>query len=131
MTQTTSAHDEMGKFQAVLEARMAELEGGSRLRDSIAIEQSADQLEEIQRASECALAICHIDRESKQMREVRAALRRFREGTFGVCEHCEEPIHPKRLLAIPWASLCIQCQEAVDCRHIRPTSTNDLMGHAA
>jgi len=130
-TQIESAHDELGKFQAILEARMTELERGNCLRDSIAIEQSPDQIDEIQRASERALAICHIDRESKQLREVRAALRRLREGSFGVCEHCEEPIHPKRLLAIPWASLCIQCQEAVDCRPVGPASTNCFMDNAA
>ncbi|MBV9225596.1 MAG: TraR/DksA family transcriptional regulator [Acidobacteriaceae bacterium] len=130
MTQIESAHEELGKFQAILEARMAELEDGIGLRDSIAIEQSPDQIDEIQRASERALAIGQIDRESKQLRQVRAALRRLREGSFGVCEHCEEPIHPKRLLAIPWAALCLQCQEIMD-RYAAPTSTNDFAGHSA
>ena len=27
---------------------------------------------------------------------------------------CDEDIHPKRLAAVPWAALCIQCQEAID-----------------
>ena len=130
-TQIKPAHDEPGNFQAILEARAAELERGSCLRDNIAIEQSPDPIDEIQRAAERALAIGQIDRESKQLREVRAALRRFREGTFGVCEHCEEPIHAKRLRAIPWSSLCIQCQEAVDCHPVGPASTNCFMDNAA
>ena len=130
MTQIESAHEELGKFQAILEARMAELEDGIGLRDSIAIEQSPDQIDEIQRASERALAIGQIDRESKQLRQVRAALRRLLEGSFGVCEHCEEPIHPERLLAIPWAALCLQCQGIMD-RYAAPTSTNDFVGHSA
>ena len=131
MTQTESIHNKLGKFQAILEARIAELERGSPLRDHIVIEQSPDQIDEIQRASERALAICQIDRESKQLRAVRAALRRLREGTFGVCENCEEPIHVKRLLAIPWASLCIQCQETVDCCQVGPASANCFMDNAA
>jgi DnaK suppressor protein len=90
------------------------LERAVRQRDGIAIEQSSDQLDEVQRASECDLAISNIDRESKELRGVRAALRRIREGNFGRCQQCEEDIHPKRLAAIPWASLCIVCQEALD-----------------
>ncbi|MBV9181614.1 MAG: TraR/DksA family transcriptional regulator [Acidobacteria bacterium] len=130
MKQTESAHDDLDRFQALLEARMAELEGGVSLRDSIAIEPSPDQIEEIQRASERALAICHMDRESKQLRHVRAALRRLREGSFGVCEHCEEPIPPKRLLAIPWAALCLHCQEIID-RHAAPEASVDFVSNAA
>jgi DnaK suppressor protein len=90
------------------------LEQGVRQRDGIAVEQSPDQIDEVQRASERDLAISNMDRESKELRNARAALRRIREGTFGLCEECEEDIHPKRLAAIPWASLCIVCQEAQD-----------------
>lgn len=98
----------------MLEARLVALEQDVRDRNGIAIEPSPDQVEEIQRASDRALAVYNIDRDSKQLRNVRAALRRIREGTFGMCEQCEEEIHPKRLLAIPWAALCIVCQEVSD-----------------
>jgi len=42
--------------------------------------------------------------------ELRGALRRIDEGTYGVCAACEEFIHPERLLALPEASLCLECQ---------------------
>jgi DnaK suppressor protein len=45
---------------------------------------------------------------------VRSALRRIEEGSFGICLHCEEEISPKRVAAVPWTSLCIQCQEQAD-----------------
>ena len=126
MTQTSSQNQEINRYQAILEARIPELERGVRQRGGIAVEQSPDQLDEVQRASERDLAISNIDRQSKQLQDVRAALRRIREGTFGVCEECEEEIHPKRLAAIPWASFCIVCQETVDRnrqeRQIRPDS---------
>jgi len=38
------------------------------------------------------------------------ALDRIEDKTFGVCVHCENPIQPKRLEAVPWTRLCIQCQ---------------------
>ena len=121
-------HD-FGRFQRILEARIAELERGVRQRDGIAIEQSPDQLDETQRASERDLAISNIDRGSRQLRNARAALQRIRDGSFGVCQECEEEIHPKRLVAIPWASLCIHCQENLD-RH-EATRIDSTLGEAA
>jgi DnaK suppressor protein len=114
-----------------LEARLAELERGIRERDGIAIEPSPDQLDEIQHASERDLEISKIDRGSKQLRDVRAALRRVRDGGFGICQECEEQIHLKRLIAMPWAALCINCQEDFDCRKAAARSTNSSLRNAA
>ncbi len=105
---------EVNRFRAVITARVAELERFTRHRDAITVERSADQLEEIQAASQRALAVCNLDREFNQLRDARAALRRIQEGTFGTCRECDEDIHPKRLAAVPWATFCIRCQEAVD-----------------
>jgi DnaK suppressor protein len=131
MTELSTSNYELGKFQIILESRIAELERGIRQRDGIAIEQSPDQLDEIQRASERDLAISNIDRGSRQLRDARAALQRIRDGSFGVCQECEEKIHPKRLVAIPWASLCIHCQEDVDNRDAAAMSTDSPIGKAA
>jgi len=105
---------EADRFQAVLTARIAELERVTRYRDGIAVERSADQLEEIQAASQRALAVCNLDREFKQLRDARAGLRRIQEGSYGICQECDQDIHPKRLAAVPWARFCIRCQEAID-----------------
>jgi DnaK suppressor protein len=105
---------EVDRFRAVLTAKIAELERFTRHRDGIVVERCADQLEEIQGASERALAVCNLDREFNQLRNARAALRRIQEGSFGTCQECDEDIHPKRLAAMPWATFCIRCQEAVD-----------------
>jgi DnaK suppressor protein len=130
MAQTPTAN-ELNRFQALLEARITELEKAARMRDAIAVEPSADQIEEIQRASERALAISHVDRDSKQLRSARAALRRIHEGTFAMCEECEEEIHPKQLLAMPWAALCIQCQEQADVCQVAEASRYSTLSNAA
>lgn len=106
--------NELKRFQAILAARVAELEVLGRQRDGIAAERSPDQLDEIQRAAERALVVSNLDRNFNQLRSARAALRRIDEGDFGICQQCEEEIHPKRLAAVPWTSYCIGCQEAVD-----------------
>ena len=104
---------EVDRFRAVLTTTVAEL-ARTRNRDGITVERSADQLDEIQAASQCALAVCSLDREFNQLRDARAALRRIQEGNFGICQECEEEIRPKRLAAVPWATFCIRCQEAAD-----------------
>src|SRR5262252_3622985 len=49
--------------------------------------------------------------EKTLLREVEEALVRVKEGTYGICQECEEPISPKRLQALPWAKFCVRCQE--------------------
>jgi DnaK suppressor protein len=107
-------HTDMGGFQEILERKEAELVHVLRKRDGITIEKSADQMDEIQYATERDLAIRNVDRESNLLRQVKAALRRIYDGSFGTCIDCERVISPKRLAAVPWASRCVQCQDAVD-----------------
>ena len=108
---------ELNRFRAILAGRVAELERFTRHREEITVERSADQLDEIQAASQRALAVCNLDREFNQLRNGRAALARIQEGRFGICQECDEDIHPKRLAAVPWASYCLRCQEAIDNNH--------------
>lgn len=105
---------EINKIKKILQNKQDELERIVRNRDAITIEKSADALDEVQHASERELAIRNLDRESNLLRNVRAALRRIDDGTFGICMHCEEEISPKRIAAVPWAPYCIQCQEQAD-----------------
>ena len=105
---------EMNKYQKVLQTKQAELELMVRNRDGIAIEKSPDALDEVQHAAERELAIRNLDRDSNLLRNVRGALRRIDDGSFGVCLHCEEDISPKRLNAVPWTPYCISCQELAD-----------------
>ena len=123
---------ELNKFREVLENKQAELAQVLRNREGIVIEKSPDALDEVQNAAERELAIRNLDRESILLRNVRAALHRMDEGTFGVCAHCEEDISLKRLNAVPWAAYCIQCQEIADKSQEEGTdSLDDLLVHAA
>lgn len=45
------------------------------------------------------------------LRQVEEALNRFEAGTYGVCQRCGEPIDLARLEALPYATLCIRCQQ--------------------
>ena len=105
-------------FQDILERKLAELIRTLGNRDDIAIEKSADQMDEIQYATERDLAIRNVDRDTALARQVKGALRRIHDGSYGACIECDVEISPKRLSAVPWAQRCIQCQEAAD-RNLR------------
>jgi|SRR5579863_396093 DnaK suppressor protein len=123
---------ELNKFKEVLETKQAELMQVLRNREGITIEKSPDALDEVQNAAERELAIRNLDRESQLLRNVRAALARIDEGTYGICMHCEEDISPKRLHAVPWAPYCIQCQETADRNQDEGNeSFDDLLVNAA
>jgi DnaK suppressor protein len=55
-----------------------------------------------------------LTRLENQLEQVRGALNRLDEGTYGNCENCGEPILPARLRAMPQATLCIDCQEKLE-----------------
>jgi|SRR5207245_7407650 len=57
------------------------------------------------------------------LQQVRDALRRIDEGTFGRCVVDGEPIEPKRLEAVPWTPYCLKHQERLEAasRPVTPT----------
>src|ERR1700728_1745913 len=105
---------DLEKYKTILEAKQAELTGALRNRDEIVIEKAPDALDEVQLAGERELAIRNLNRDSNMLRQIRRALSRIANGTYGVCLHCEEDILPKRMAAVPWAAFCIKCQEQID-----------------
>ncbi len=55
-----------------------------------------------------------VSTETDTLREIEDALRRLDEGSYGMCEMCNEPVDPKRLTAIPYARLCFACQAELE-----------------
>ena len=47
---------------------------------------------------------------SAELEEIEYALERIDEGTYGVCEECDEPIGVERLEALPFTAVCIKCK---------------------
>lgn len=53
------------------------------------------------------------------------ALQRLREGQYGACTECGEPIAPPRLKAMPEVTTCIRCQDRLE-RTARQVAQADL-----
>jgi len=52
--------------------------------------------------------------ESRELASIEKALERMREGAFGQCAECEKAIPMARLNALPYATLCIECQRLAE-----------------
>lgn len=46
--------------------------------------------------------------------EISAALCRLDDGTYGICEHCGEPVPVERLEVLPTSRLCTPCQHRTE-----------------
>src|SRR5580658_1985223 len=101
-------------FRQVLKLKISEAVAITGLRDSIRVQQVADPIDMTQQAAEREMATQNLHRGAALFRQLRAAMERLDDGSYGICLQCEEPISPKRLKAVPWAALCISCQETVD-----------------
>jgi DnaK suppressor protein len=57
------------------------------------------------------LAVATLERERRRLKEIEAAIKHIKSGTYGVCESCGETIPEVRLHALPWARVCVHCAE--------------------
>jgi DnaK suppressor protein len=62
-------------------------------------------------AYEQDFAFINMESEEEIMRKVDVALLRIKDKTYGTCDDCSKEINPDRLDYLPWATLCIKCQE--------------------
>jgi DnaK suppressor protein len=105
------------EYRRMLEARAAELCLDRHRVDEIAIQRVADSMDDVVLANERELALDAINRDALVLQQVSDALRRIRLGGYGLCTECDRPIAAKRLAVVPWAPLCLSCQEALDRRN--------------
>jgi DnaK suppressor protein len=60
------------------------------------------------------------DGEREQLLLIDEALKRLEHGEYGICQVCHKEIGPKRIVAIPWTPLCIECQEKAEAEQNAP-----------
>lgn len=77
----------------------------------LVVDTDGDETDEIQGNQLLELNHQLIARSSAKMSQIDAALKRIEDGTYGLCQDCEEPIHEKRLLMNPYFQTCISCAE--------------------
>jgi DnaK suppressor protein len=72
--------------------------------------QADDATDAFEQAKELSL----LQNSERVLAQVEAALIRFEQGVYGICEQCGDRIDPARLKALPYASLCLNCQQRAE-----------------
>jgi RNA polymerase-binding transcription factor DksA len=100
----------METLRATLQARLAalgvevaRLEAESNQPLEADWEEQANQIEDMETSE--GLETVRL----AEARQIRSALRRMDEGSYGTCANCGADISPARLQALPTATLCINC----------------------
>ena len=112
---------DINEFRTFLMAKREEIVGQSRRREDLWIVRSNELVETMQLAGQREFAARALERDTKNLMQIDAALERIDDGAFGICLDCEEAISPKRLAAVPWAGYCLHCQELHDAQEATDT----------
>ena len=102
------------RIRKELETMRAALAREIRQRSGIAVEQTADPMDQLLSLIDRENRLAYLQRSAERYREITQAIERIGEGEYGICLDCEMPISPKRLAAIPWAVYCVKCQEKLE-----------------
>ena len=114
------------KFKQRLVAKRKELVSEVRGSNVGSLETSADGIQDIADQASSAYTKEFLlsigDAERRMLRQVDEALDKIRQDTYGLCESCGEMINERRLEALPFARLCIKCQEKEEEERIKAVS---------
>jgi len=106
----STRRSELEAEQARLLAMIAQMEIESDENLGYGNHMADDATEAFEQAKDMAL----LQNAQRLLQQVRDALRRLEDGTYGKCESCHEPIDPARLEALPYLTLCLRCQQRLE-----------------
>ena len=75
---------------------------------------SGDLMEKVQVHEEREVSLATRSLLVERANRLAEALERLREGEYGTCEKCLEPIAPVRLKAMPEVTTCVLCQDRLE-----------------
>lgn len=77
----------------------------------VAEHEIGDEIDSSVEEQERKLSMLLQDREREKLEQIEEAIHRIENDNYGECEECGEPIAKKRLMVVPFARLCINCQQ--------------------
>jgi RNA polymerase-binding transcription factor len=110
----TSGRD-LRRYKELLLEKQRELlsvqgDAGARVPAAGGLE--GDLIDQATADADAELQIRLHQRDGRLLRAIEEALGRIRQGTFGVCQVCKQPVSKARLEAVPWTRLCRECKES-------------------
>jgi len=110
--------DKLEHFREILHTQLQQRARHTLDEQSAALEYSADGVKDsvdlslLDVSREIALRLG--EHESQMVADIDQALLRIKEGSYGTCAQCGEPINERRLEAVPTARFDAACQTLVE-----------------
>ena len=105
-------------FRRILEAQLREHTAKASAEQAAALASDDDGVKDsvdmslLDVSKEIAFRLT--ERESQIVADIDQALLRIREGSYGICARCSQPISDRRLEAVPTARYDAACQELIE-----------------
>lgn len=101
-------------FREIIEKKITSLEAqsvqGEQARAVVALDQqSVGRLSRQDALQQQAMAKAQEQMRQRELSQLKQALERLDDGSFGLCKECEEEIVEKRLEINPATQICVQC----------------------
>jgi DnaK suppressor protein len=111
--------DALLRLHKTLAARRAEIlkklqEDLENLRNHQGADSTGDTADVAFEAGSDEMASHLAELDSRELTQIERALIRLKQGTYGLCEGCQDKIPIGRLNALPYSTLCIECQREME-----------------
>lgn len=73
------------------------------------------------------LSLLMRDRNRERLEAIEEAIQRMQTGDYGFCEECGDPILKRRLIAMPLARMCVNCQQDQERANTALSATSSTM----
>ena len=99
-------------LQAQLEERLRSMEARlSSIKREVTQSYSGDSAEQAQERENDEVVDAIGNETAQTIRDIKAALARIDNGSYGICDECGEEISEGRLEAVPEATRCVNCAD--------------------
>lgn len=109
--QEKELQDELVRLRAELELLLQDSAQSSKVVD---LDQPIGRLSRMDALQQQAMAKANRSGNRRRLQLIESALLSLRQGHYGDCRRCEEPIGYPRLKARPESPFCLLCQERIE-----------------
>jgi DnaK suppressor protein len=111
--QVQGLRDRLEEELASVERHLEEHGAGPNPEGSVRVDTDEGFADSAAATTERSEMLSMIEQLQRNYADIKAALERMNQGTYGKCERCGQDIPFERLEARPVARLCVTCQQAV------------------
>ena len=86
-----------------------------------------DEVDSSENEQERELSLLMRDRGRDRLEAIEEAIQRMQAGDYGFCEECGDPIPKRRLIAMPLARMCVNCQQDQEQANTALSATSSTM----